>query len=264
MRKYTISEAIEIILDSIPYSLRENTVDTLKNGSPETVITGIVTTFTITMDVIQKAKNLNANFIITHEPTYYNHEDFTEHLNNNPIFRKKKKALEESNITVWRFHDNWHIHSPDGILTGIMEKLNWQSFQYPKNPYLFHRGEITLKNLINELKTIFGIKKINVIGNPKQKIKNIAFLCGSPPSEFFIEALTDNDVDSVIGGEFNEWGVGEFTRDAISQGKNISLIRLGHLMSEQHGMEYLVKWLKPKLPGLPIHFIESPDLYTTL
>lgn len=83
-----------------------------------------MTAFTVTMDVIQQAKDCNANFIITHEPTFYNHEDFTEHLHSNPIFINKLRVLEENGVVVWRFHDNWHIHRPDEILCGIAEKLN--------------------------------------------------------------------------------------------------------------------------------------------
>jgi putative NIF3 family GTP cyclohydrolase 1 type 2 len=101
-------------------------------------------------------------------------------------------------------------------------------------------------------------------GNPEQKISNVAIIIGSPPCESFIKELACENVDCVIGGEFSEWGVGEFARDAVLQGKEKSLIRLGHVMSEQYGMGYLVDWMKPKIPGIPIEFVEIPDLYSIM
>jgi len=142
--------------------------------------------------------------------------------------------------------------------------LNWESFQDINNPFIFHRSAVTLSELINELKTVFNIDMLRVIGNLKQIIRNIAILNGSPSCQYFIQALSDENIDAVIGGEFTEWGVGEFARDAVSQNKKVSLIELGHLMSEQFGMEYLVDWLQPKLNGVPIYFIETPNLFSVL
>ncbi|MCP4177706.1 MAG: NGG1p interacting factor NIF3 [bacterium] len=265
MNKLTVGNVIDIILESIPNALRDDTVDTLKSGSYDSEVQGIISTFTVTMDVIQKAKELGANFIITHEPTYYNHEDYhLDYLQDKPIYLKKKQELENNDITVWRFHDNWHRNVPDGILTGTLKKLKWESFQDKNIPFIVHRNETTLSNLVNELKSVFNIDKLRVIGDLEQRVKNIVLLLGSPETKYFLQALSHPEIDTVIGGEYCEWGVGEFARDAISQGKKISLIELGHLMSEQYGMKYLTEWLQPKINGIPIHFIEVPNLFTSL
>ena len=50
----------------------EQTCDIITVGSPENVVTGIITTFMATFDVIQEAVRLGANLIITHEPTWFN------------------------------------------------------------------------------------------------------------------------------------------------------------------------------------------------
>ncbi|HJO94126.1 MAG TPA: Nif3-like dinuclear metal center hexameric protein [Victivallales bacterium] len=265
MEKYTVGKVIDIILNSIPDALRNNTVDTLKSGSMDSEVKGIISAFTVTMEVIQKAKEFGANFIITHEPTYYNHEDkHFDYLHGNPIYLKKKKELENNNIAVWRFHDNWHKYVPDGILTGTLKKLKWGSFQDKNIPFIVHKNEESLSELVNELKTVLKIDKLKVIGDSKQRVKNIVLLLGSPETKYFLQALSHPDIDTVIGGEFTEWGVGEYTRDAISQGKKVSLIELGHLMSEQYGMEYFAEWLSPKLDTIPIRFVEIPNLFTSL
>ena len=53
---------------------------------------GIATTVMATFDVIQRAAAAGKNLVITHEPTFYSHEDKVEDLANDPVF-KAKQAL---------------------------------------------------------------------------------------------------------------------------------------------------------------------------
>lgn len=59
-----------IAYSEIPFKLVE-TCDRYISGLPETEVTGVVTTFMATVDVIKKAAELGSNMIITHEPTYF-------------------------------------------------------------------------------------------------------------------------------------------------------------------------------------------------
>ena len=73
----TAGEAIERIVKATGATPPANTVDTIKAGDPGTVVTGIATTFTPTMEVLRKAVAAGDNLIVTHEPTFYNHLDQT-------------------------------------------------------------------------------------------------------------------------------------------------------------------------------------------
>jgi hypothetical protein len=55
----------------------------------------------------------------------------------------------------------------------------------------------------------------------------------------------------------HEWETAEYIRDARLMGSKTSLIVLSHSVSEEPGMEYLVEWLQPKVPGLKITHIAS-------
>ena len=262
---YSVQNIINIILDAVPQAMRDDTVDTLKIGDGGMEVSGIVTTFTVTMEVIKQAESLGANFIITHEPTFYDHKDQVETwLQNDPVVTKKRQMLAEKKMAVWRFHDNWHRYTPDGILTGMVRKLHWEQFQDHENPAVFSRAEMMLSQLAEELKHCFRLDAIKVIGHPEQKIKKIGFLMGAPGGEWQITFLSHHDVDAVICGEPVEWQTGEYLRDASIQGRNLSLLLLGHVLSEQAGMHYLVEWLRPKIPGIPIHYVEVPDLFRSL
>src|SRR5688500_12222122 len=115
----TVQQVIDHILKDIPGAPFSQTVDTLKSGSGEQAVTGIVTTMFSTVDVIQKAVALRANFIIAHEPTYYGHTDETQWLESDSVYQYKRNLLAKHKIAVWRFHDYWHAHRPDGVLMGV-------------------------------------------------------------------------------------------------------------------------------------------------
>ena len=55
-------------------------------------VKGVVSTFMATVDVIRQAIDPGANFIITHEPTWFSGADDTEWLSDDPVYLEKKKA----------------------------------------------------------------------------------------------------------------------------------------------------------------------------
>ena len=73
----TASQVIEWIKMQVHVAWRSRTVDTFKAGNPGTVVKGITTSFSATLDVCQRATASGQNLIIVHEPTFYNHLDET-------------------------------------------------------------------------------------------------------------------------------------------------------------------------------------------
>ena len=98
---------------------KEQTCDQLISGNSNMEVTKVVTTFMATVDVIKKAIAMDANFIITHEPTWFNGKDCIDWLEEDPVYLEKKKMLEDNNIAVWRFHDHMHMGEEDGIYRGF-------------------------------------------------------------------------------------------------------------------------------------------------
>ncbi len=95
---------------------------------------------------------IGKNLIIAHEPTFYNHLDQTDELKNDPVYQAKRKFIEEHGMVVFRFHDHWHEHRPDGILTGMVAALRWGDYQDKTTPYLFQHPGVTLNQLAEEAK----------------------------------------------------------------------------------------------------------------
>jgi len=259
VRAYTVQEVINIILKEIPGSPIANTVDTLKSGSGDQQVTGIVSTMFATVKVIEAAAKVNANFIIAHEPTYYNHNDDPNWVKNNEVQKRKQALLEEKKIAVWRFHDHWHRYRPDGIRNGVLKKLGWLPYYQPDNPAMVQIPSLSLNDLVAHCKSSLGIAHLRVVGDMNQQCSRIGLIPGAAGSEMQVSLVEKERPDVLIIGETREWETVEYIRDGRMLGEKTSLIVLGHAASEEPGMEWLVDWLQPKVPEIKITHIASGD-----
>ncbi len=260
-KEYTVDEIMNLIIKEVPNAPFKQTVDTLKSGSPDQKVTGIVTTMFATIPVIEQAKTLNANFIIAHEPTYYNHEDKKNWVNNNSVQQQKQALLEKYQVTVWRFHDYCHQLKPDAISYGVAKKANWLSY-YKTGSTVLEMPAMKLEELVKHLKTSLQIEHVRVIGNMEQSCKRIALLPGAWGGAMQVSIAESQKPDVLVIGELQEWETAEYIRDAQAFGKNTSLVVLGHAQSEEPGMEWVAEWLQPKLTGLKVTHIASGNPFT--
>ena len=256
LKSYTVQDIINIILKEIPNAPFPNTVDTIKSGSADQQVTGIVTTMFATIPVIEEAIKLNANFIIAHEPTYYNHTDDTNWVPDNSVEKRKEELLRQHNITIWRFHDYWHSYRPDGILHGVLKSAGWLSY-YKPGETVIQLPSTSLGDIVNHLKSSLNIKYVRVIGDLQQTCERIVLMPGAAGGQRQIATAEKEKPDLLIVGEVHEWETAEYIRDARAFGSKISLLVLGHSVSEEPGMAWLVEWLQPKIPEIKITHVAS-------
>lgn len=247
---YTVKQVIDLFMKQVPGAPFPNTVDTLKSGSPDTVVTGIVTTMFATIDVIRKAIDLGANFIIVHEPTFYNHLDATDWLKNDDVYQYKIDLLNKHNIAVWRNHDTIHQLKPDGVTKGVLEQLEWQQYAGKDIPNILTFPPILVKDLVVHVKEKLHIEKVRFIGDPAQSCTKVLFMPGAPGGTRQIQGIGKVKPDVLICGEIAEWETAEYVRDARAKGDNISLILLGHIASEEPGSAFMLQWLTENVPSI--------------
>ncbi len=256
MKEYTVQDVMDIILKEIPGAPFKQTVDTLKSGTAGQPVTGIVTTMFATVDVIKRAAKLKANFIIAHEPTFYNHTDNTNWVADNKIVKAKQELLAQHGIAVWRFHDYWHSHKPDGILYGVLKKAGWEKY-YKEGDRILKIPAASLKNIVAHLKSSLEIAHVRVIGDLSLSCETVGIWPGAAGGQPQVDYAEKNDPDLLIIGEAPEWETAEYFRDKVALGNKKALIVLGHSVSEEPGMEWLVAWLQPKLDGIKVTHIAS-------
>jgi hypothetical protein len=76
----TAGTVIERIKTNVGIPWRPQTVDNIIAGSVDLPVLGIATTMMATLDVVQRAAAAGRNMVITHEPTFFSHQDKTETL----------------------------------------------------------------------------------------------------------------------------------------------------------------------------------------
>ena len=256
----TVSDAIEIILQAIPTPPVPDTVDTIKAGDGEGILKGIATTFLPTCPVIRRTAELGANLLIAHEPVYYNHRDETDWLAGDPVFDSKRKLLEDTGVVIWRFHDYWHRHDPDGILHGLLESFGWLERERGEHPNIVVLSPIPLQELAGTLAQRLESPHVRFVGSPEHRCHRVGVLPGSYGSRLQMEFLRNREVDALIVGEINEWETNMYVADSLCSERPLGLIVLGHSHSEEPGMRYLAEWLRPRFPGIPVHHVPMPDV----
>lgn len=259
----TIQQVVDLMIGSIGGDLLRDTVDTIKIGDPTMKCSGVVSTFLPTAEIIQETANLGANLIVTHEPTFYNHRDKVDWLEGDPVYEFKRELLEKNNIVVFRFHDYWHKHEPDGILHGLLKEIGWTNYLQKtiRNTGICIIPETSLKDLGHFFEEKLDLKRPAIVGNPNLRCRQIGFLAGSWGGRSQMRMLQEEEIEVLVVGEVDEWETSEYVRDATFAGMKKGLVILGHAPSEGPGMEYLVKWLQPKIPEIPVYYEHTTDAF---
>lgn len=255
----TAGQIIERIKQNVGVPWRTETVDRFVAADGEIPVKGIATTMMATLDVIQRAAAAGKNLVITHEPTFWLHQDTLTGIEQDSTYRFKADFLTKNNMAVFRFHDHWHAKKPDGIATGMMRELGWEKYVDPQNVRRFTFPEGPLSRLASEMKTKLKIRTMRVVGDPNLKISKVAVSWGNISREPGIPILSRPDVDLLICGETREWELVEYAQDCIAAGQKKALIVMGHVVSEQAGMKYCAEWLKTFVSDVPVEFIAAAE-----
>jgi putative NIF3 family GTP cyclohydrolase 1 type 2 len=238
------------------------TVDTFKAGNPNAQVTGIAVTMMATLDVLQRSAASGKNLVITHEPTFFNHLDSPDSLpqkENDAVLAAKRAFIAQHGLVIWRFHDHWHVRKPDGIEAGMVRALGWEKFQNRRDEHLFVLPETSVEKLAADLSRRLGVGVIRVVGDPGMKFTKVALAPGATGFANETHALESDDVETLVVGETVEWETVEYVADAITEGKRKALIILGHVSSEQAGMQECARWMKTFITEVPIEFIPTRD-----
>jgi len=261
----TAREVVELIKKNarIPWNER-STRDAFKAGNPDVAVMGIATTMMVTFDMLKRANAAGLNMVITHEDTFWNDRDDTKDLTENALYKLKTEYILKNNMVVWRDHDNMHASTPDYTVVGELRSAGIPlgagiAEHITMRPGIFTIPETTLGEFAAQVKRSSGARALRCVGDPKAKVSRILVGPG------YATPRMTSEVDVVIGGEQQEADGGfdnvEYVMDAVSLGMPKGVIMLGHVISEQAGMEDFGNWLRTFLPDLPIRFVPAEEPY---
>lgn len=239
----------------------KNTCDTCKAGDPEAKVKRVAVTMFPTPEVVRSAAEWGAELLIVHEPAYYNHMDVHS---DDPQECEKRRLIESTGMTVFRFHDHPHTTDPDMISEGQFRRFGLQgridnrNGKYPARLYL--EKPMTPVELAKLIEERCGIKHIRICGARDALCSEVSGMFGSPSGTF--DELKSDECEIMLIGEVCEWRDCEYARDAAQLGRKKAILILGHVGSERDGMIYVAERLQQMHPELEVKYFESGEVYT--
>lgn len=253
----TANVVVERIRRALDVQLPPTTVDKFKAGNPETPVKGIATTFMATLDVLQRAAAAGANFVISHEPTFWNHQDIQTNLQDDPVYRFKTAFIEKQNMVVWRLHDGIHAHKPDMIFVGFDKALGWERYRIPEKGLYYEMPRTTVEAIARHMADRLQTRSIRLVGDPKLSVTRVSMNGHNALDRH--GNFPDCDVQILF--EAWERDSSEFVRDLIASGQRKALILTAHEVGEEDGMNVFAEDLRKLVPEVPVTFIRAGDRF---
>jgi putative NIF3 family GTP cyclohydrolase 1 type 2 len=256
----TARDVVERIKQNIGVPWTEPTVDTFKDGDPGTLVTGVAVTMMATFDVLQRAAAHEANLVITHEPTFYDHFDKVDVLEaeHDSVTAAKRAFIREHHMVVVRMHDHWHRRHPEPMATDLARVLGWERYR-GASEFQYRLPETTLAELAATIRRRLPAPTLRVVGDSTMGVTKIALSPGAAGFARHRQFLQQDDVEVLVIGEAHEWETVEYVADAVTVGRRKALIILGHVPSEQDGMAEFAQWLGTFVKEVPVTFVPTAD-----
>lgn len=257
----TAREVVELIKKNggVPFNERSYR-DTFKLGNPDSTVRGIATTMMATFAMLKRAQAAGLNMVVSHEDTFWNDRDDVKDLTENPLYKLKTEFVLKNDMIVWRDHDHMHSMKPDFIVVGELRSVGIKGGENATmSPRLYTIPETSLGEFAAQVKRLTGSRAFRCAGDPKARVSKILVGPGYATPRMTAEA------DVVIGGEQQEADGGfdnvEYVMDAASLGMAKGVIMLGHVVSEEPGMEDYANWMRTFIHDIPIQFVPAQEPY---
>ena len=258
MKAYEIMNDLFSLAMPLPF---EQTCDTCKAGDPNAEVTKVAVSMFATVDIVRQARDWGAQLLIVHEPTYYNHMD--EHSDD--YFEvEKRRFIEQSGLTIYRYHDHPHCTDPDIITTGEIRYLGLDCAVEKTDVFDLTRLRLstpmTPRQLATHIEACLGVAHVRIAGAADVPCTSLSLMVGTPGG--LEQELLRPATEIILTGEICEWALGEHVRDAAQLGYHKALLVLGHIGSERDGMKYTARILKDRQPQLDVRYFECGEVYT--
>lgn len=273
INEITVQQVLERMQKNLGVAWR-NGSDGVLAGSPSAIVTGIVTTWAPSLEVMKKTVAAKKNLIISRESPFWIHEtarpEFSgsgagnrDALKKDPTFQYKQDFINNNKLTILRFSDNWNARKPDGQMKALGTALGWERFRKPDAAGTGHEVFVmpatTLGGLIKGIQDRLKTKSMRVLGDPQAKINKVALTHGFILVPALAEVLKEPDIDVLVTGEPVEWEAHPYFEDWITAGKAKGMINLGSQVSEEPGSGEVAAWLKSFVSEVPVEWIPAGE-----
>ena len=257
-----ITQIMETLFAWSPIN-RENKSDIPVYGDMSRNVSKIAVCMIATPDVLRKAGEIGAEFLITHEPTFHNsimHYADEATFRSDEVYLRKMQLIKQLDIPIYRFHDYSHFTQVDKIHMGFIKKLGLPGEFDGQRTFVLEKT-LSICEIEQILSERLELKHIRFVGQRNKTVKRIALCAGAWGEKNLYEQLNRQEIDLVICGEICEWSICEYVRDSAQLGSDKALFVLGHMGSERSGMEYVCDYINETIDGVTATYIECEEVF---
>lgn len=256
-----IQEFINWLKASIGMEWKETAIDDFLYGSPDIELKNVAVTMMATQEVLEEAVRRGCNLIITHEPLFYNHHHKFQHLLKDAVYLAKEAYLRTHGLCVFHLHDNLHQPGLDYVALGMMHRLNWEKYRADDSFRSFSMPGVRLRDILRDIDANLEPTAMKYIGDEAIAYENVVTSWGFMMMENGVQLINRHESCVLITGETHEWEFVEYVHDANRVGLRKALVVVGHVASEESGIEFFSHYLQDKMPSRSILYIRTNDLF---
>lgn len=214
-------------------------------GDPQQEAKRIMTCLTVTPESAEEAIREKVDMIVSHHPLPFRP---LKRITTETVPSKMVWDLIRAGVAIYSPHTGF-----DSAVSGINQSLGHKfglTGLKPINPILndpdaLGSGRIgdfsaatTLNDFVEDVKSMFAMKTVQVVGQPEQKLHRVAIACGSGGS--FLHRAQQCGCDTFVTGETT------FHTALEAKANGIALVLLGHYGSERFAVEMLAEEIEKK------------------
>jgi putative NIF3 family GTP cyclohydrolase 1 type 2 len=254
-------------------------------GSGDTIVSGIATTFTPTLEVLRKAVASGKNTIVCREAPFYSRgERFPSYyregavppqelIDKDAVCRAKRDFISDHSLVIVRFSDNWDARETDGQLIALARALSWTdrhasatagAGRFDTSNVYYDLPPVSLNERALSIQTSLKLRSTRVVGNPNAQVQKAALTHGLLLVDHIERILEEPGVDVVVAGDTVEWEGAPYFQDLVSAGLAKGIILIGDEASEEPGSGEVARWLSSFIHEVPVEWIPAGEPFWTL
>jgi putative NIF3 family GTP cyclohydrolase 1 type 2 len=281
---FTAEQAAKRIQGRFGSAWRASGIDGFKAGEPATPITGIATTWAPSVDVLHQAVAKGQNLIVSVTSPFWAQPPAAGRgglgntgaaaaplatVENTELYRYTSKYIDEHNLVIWRFSENWDALPGQFRLQALASAVGWQGREDQAatktvaqiNAGVYTIPQTSLSGMVNGLKTKPGMKALRAVGEPAAMISRVVLRPGYLLVPDVMQMVRDTKADAVVCGEACEWEAFEYCEDWITAGWGKAMVMLGYAASEAPGAKAMAAWIRSLITEVPVSDIPSGDRF---
>ena len=257
-------DLLAYFIDMSPWVNPNDTVDKVIVGDPKKKLNKILVTWQSSTKAIVYAIEGGYDALITHEPTFYTHENeciFIESLPDSSATKitalKKLKLTQDAGLIIIRIHDIWDRFPKYGIPTAWAKQL--ELCDYPsvstsdEFQYMYTIPPTTVYNFAKHIarKTGASTCEVQIFGDKNREVTKVGIGTG---------CICYIDVFAKMGCELYvmcDDGASFWSEISLANDMDVPVIRVFHATSEENGIKSLAEYMQLHFKDIQTDFYPS-------